>query len=55
MSVPSKTLEGIVDKVVDFVALEGAGLVSVVLVENGVDGLSELIVTGFTTHDLIIC
>ena len=50
LSVPSETLEGVVDEVVDFVALEGSGLVGVVLVEDGVDGLSQLIVTWLSTH-----
>jgi hypothetical protein len=48
--VAAETLEGIVDEVVDLVAFESSRLVSVVLVEDSVDGLSELIVGWFATH-----
>ena len=50
MSVATETLEGVVDEVVDLVALEGSGLVCVVLVEDGVDGLSQLVVCWLSTH-----
>ena len=50
LSVAAEALEGVVDEVVDFVPLEGARLVCVVLAEDGVDRLPELVVTGLATH-----
>ena len=47
---PAEALEGVVDEVVDLVALERARLVGVVLVEDRVDRLPELVVTGLATH-----
>jgi hypothetical protein len=50
LSVPAETLEGVVDEVVDLIALKGARLVSVVLCEDSVDGLSQLVVCWLSTH-----
>lgn len=48
--IAAKALEGIVDEAEDFVALQGARLVVIVFAEDGVDGLSELVVARFLAH-----
>lgn len=45
--VAAEALEGIVDQAKDLAALQGARFIRVVFVKNGVDGLTQLVVTGF--------
>lgn len=47
LSAAAQTLEGIVDEAVDLSSLQSPVLVQVVFGEDGVDGLSELVVRWF--------
>jgi hypothetical protein len=53
VTVAAQTLEGVVDEAENLIALQGAGLVLVVLAEDGIDCLSQLVVARFGHHQLI--
>jgi hypothetical protein len=44
LAIAAQALEGVVDEIGDFFSLEGAALVVVVLVEDGIDCLAQLVV-----------
>lgn len=50
LSISTETFKSIVDEVEDFIVFQSSTSVSIVFWENGIDSLSELIVTGFATH-----
>ena len=45
LTVATETLEGVVDEGEDLITLQRAALVRVVLVEDGIDGLTQLVVS----------
>lgn len=54
LSVAAQTLEGVVDKLEDLIAFEGAWFINVVFGEDCLDGLSKLIVGWLWTHQFNI-
>jgi hypothetical protein len=50
-----ETFEGIVDQIEHFFAFQRPTSVSVVLLKYAIDGLTQLVVTGFGTHFIFTC